>query len=164
MREIKFRYLWKDNWYYIDFQKDNLGLKFKEFEERAKTTRLQLWTGLKDKNGKEIYKGDIFKFKVNDKEYYFVVKWGDEQCGWMLNVVEQESSLDFLLNYPLFELNRFFNEDINKKNKKIIGNIYENPELLGGNLGEKEMSEYYEKQDKEYFGENANPDKDEVEK
>jgi len=36
------KYRWQQQWYYIDFAKDNLAIKFEEYEYRAKTSRIEL--------------------------------------------------------------------------------------------------------------------------
>ena len=63
------------------------------------------FTGLKDKNGKDIYEGDIVKFQ-QDYIKPTVVYWNDEMTGF----------------YPLISERSIRFE--------VIGNIHENPELL----------------------------------
>ena len=70
-------------------------------------------TGLKDKNGTEIYEGDIIK---NSYDEIYTVKWFDAAF-----YLEEKYNGGF--DYHELHL-----ED----NKKVIGNIYENPELLEG--------------------------------
>lgn len=71
-------------------------------------------TGLKDKNGVEIYEGDIIK---NSYDEIYTVKWFDASF-----YLEEKYNGGF--DYHELHL-----ED----NKKVIGNIYENPELLEDN-------------------------------
>jgi len=75
------------------------------------------FTGLHDKNGKEIFEGDIVKGKYGGSGHKVVFHKG---C-FMLHLYNDDRFLDF---YSL-ELHNFMNLDI-----EIIGNIYENPELL----------------------------------
>jgi hypothetical protein len=63
------------------------------------------FTGLFDKNGKEIYEGDVVDSDQGVRE----IKW--EQCG-----------------FSPFHENGW--GDWNENNMVVIGNIYENPELL----------------------------------
>lgn len=70
-------------------------------------------TGLKDKNGVEIYEGDIVK---NIYDEIYVVKWFD--AGFHL-----EEKYNGGFDYSELHFG---------DNKKVIGNIYENPELLEG--------------------------------
>ena len=81
-----------------------------------KNIELMQYTELKDKNNKEIYEGDIVKLRNNHG--LGVVKYYDE---WGAFVVE------YVKSKPLVVLGMsYYKEDI-----EVIGNIYENPELLG---------------------------------
>jgi len=119
MREIKFR-AWNkissrmDNWYNlvdknlrnIFIMKDHNGYE------------LMQYTGIKDRDGKEIYEGDIVEgksYNINndliDINYFQVIQ---DIEGWKLKHK----------NYRKNKKIRF------AKYMKVIGNIYENPELL----------------------------------
>ncbi len=75
---------------------------------------LMQFTGLKDKNGKKIYEGDILKTKdVPNIEVY----WSNEDGGFMGRYLEKTNSYCHI------------NDSVNFASE-IIGNIMENPELL----------------------------------
>ena len=109
-REIKFRYSWKGNWHYIDFYRNNISLAFNDYESRNKTTRFEQYTGLKDKNGKEIYEGDILARLYNVP---WTVKYTDKGYRAFPNI---DSGL-------YFDCNDF-------KDCEVIGNIHENPDYI----------------------------------
>lgn len=74
------------------------------------TYELMQYTGLKDKNGKEIYEGDILQYKDSyGKSCRYEVK---------MQIDRNISGFTFWSNMGVIYPN------------KIIGNIYENPELL----------------------------------
>lgn len=90
-------------------------------------------TGLKDKNGKEIYDGDILNLYVSSKKLYrYQVKY--EIGSFML--VSQDEIFDFpnVWNDYVYPLSQLYYEYQNEENFidqcEVVGNIYENPELL----------------------------------
>lgn len=118
MREIKFR-LWNTEQKFLD-QVDSIDLEsWNTPGERPSNIVLMQYTDLKDKNGVEIYEGDILAvahqkyLSVGDERFYRngyanrVVKWHvtSHHNGW--NVY----------NAPQTQF-------------EVIGNIYENPELM----------------------------------
>ena len=76
-------------------------------------------TGLKDKNGKEIFDGDILACKTDDEVINLNVFWDEEHALFMFE------SKKYNEQEPLAEL-----VEDNTYPFEIIGNIYENPELL----------------------------------
>lgn len=127
MREIKFRVKTVDNeWHYgfpqvysdgsCDFYeliKEYISSiytseRFREVYKECKKETLGQYTGLKDKNGKEIYEGDIIEFNENE--------WG---CKHIEPVEYDFEYLDMRKN----DFNQWC---------EVIGNIYDNPELLEG--------------------------------
>ena len=115
LRDIDTDIISDQNVIYFDFEKQEYCNKgFDEVE-------LMQYTGLKDKNGVEIYEGDIAKlpaYLTNNTEYAI--------CKWLDNRFSVEDVIGFGF--------------IDQKEKKVIsdewedfeviGNIYENPELL----------------------------------
>lgn len=111
-REIKFR-AWDEvsekmlNWnYFLDTNMKNTFIA-----PESTGLILMQYTGLDDKNGKEIYEGDIAKYenmigKIMFFNGSFILSDFEETEEWELGVINEEL--------------------------EIMGNIYDNPELLGG--------------------------------
>lgn len=76
-------------------------------------------TGQKDKNGKLICEGDIVKFNYDTDEIKAVVSWDDiELIGFYLNTTDYFKD-KYVTDYDFY-----------KNDYEVIGNIYQNPELL----------------------------------
>ena len=81
---------------------------------------IRQFTGLLDKNGKEIYEGDI----VNIKSLYET----DEPIDENTDVVFRDGR--FVTNFHALGINRKTVDGSRNWEMKVIGNIYSNPELL----------------------------------
>ena len=80
------------------------------------------YTGLNDKNGKEIYEGDIVEQHRVGKQRYEIT-WS-MFGGWGFKCDEKI--------YPLTHFKTTINEKIQLNGFEIIGNIYEHKDLLNG--------------------------------
>ena len=86
---------------------------------------LMQYTGLKDKNGQEIYEGDIAR---GDNDSLLQVVWSDNH-QWGCKVIKG-GVLSKDLIFPLWHWDRCERNKFNQL--EVIGNICENPELLNG--------------------------------
>ena len=113
MREIKFRAWDKDNKEML-YELDNKGYHedlMKPFDNLDTKSYYEImqFTGLFDKNGKEIYEGDIvglsIQLKTRVKKLNVIVEWKKELAG-------------------------FVPRTLYKKHWEILGNVYENKEMV----------------------------------
>lgn len=123
MREIKFR-VW-----------DKIISRFAKFNQLChsftdETLIFQQYTGLKDKNGREIYEGDILK------EHHYE-DWGDKEGFEYIGVVrhraysnDARNQFSGFVTYPNLDENKGYAGNPIKVDCEVIGNIFENPDLL----------------------------------
>lgn len=135
MRDILFRGKRRNHgeWIYGDLvTKQNICIANDWHEViRVDDETVGQFTGLTDKNGKQIFEGDIVKLtdKNNNYEWTAVVEFGNPNSyyswGWQLKPITKnvEYNLDILCWVDIDEFGIFC---------EVIGNIYDNPELLGG--------------------------------
>ena len=115
MREIKFR-AWAYASKVIFYPDSDEGWELKNgVITPLFNTMLMQFTGLHDKNGKEIYEGDLIRTYIN---LIFVVKFtmGAFWIEWISKSESEDMALQLL--------------SAKNKSSVVIGNIYENPELL----------------------------------
>ena len=91
------------------------------FQRLANEVELMQSTGLKDKNGKEIFEGDIIKV-TNENSWLEVVSYEKEKSMFVIEEINRNFKVPSSPLYDLFNTTIFESE--------IVGNIYENPELI----------------------------------
>ena len=88
--------------------------KSEKFRSEDTVIARNLWIGKLDKNEKEIYDGDIIK---DTQGWLWKVFWRDKFVGFYLKKIDDSEWIDLLWGGNVSGL-------------EVIGNIYENPELL----------------------------------
>jgi len=121
----------------IEVQDEERILIFDEWENNIDNTILIQCTGLKDKNGKLIYEGDIVK--INTHYNHLVCDDYEYDCesekGYSLfKIIYDDDMARFgaeRIKCVKWETHHY-SLDYVPHNHKVIRNIYENSELIGG--------------------------------
>ena len=117
-REIKFR-----DWNPETKEMQYFDLDGYDREVHDAYGNIMQFTGLLDKNGKEIFENDIIVLSHPCWSVKCIVKYDNQLACYVLESLEKRDKgvrKSFL---------HIFQEDLNYK---VIGNLYQNPELLGG--------------------------------
>ena len=72
------------------------------------------YTGLEDKNGRKIFDGDILE--LDGEDGFFKLEYEDDTARFVM-----------IGDYFMVDFDNFWNREV-----EVIGNIYDHPELMGG--------------------------------
>lgn len=131
MREIKFR-AWdscNEKMIYefsVNFQNSSLMSIFDLPNDTIDDIDLIQYTGLKDKNGVEIYKSDLLKDDVG-RIFKVIEDNRIGSTGYIMECVKNKSEKDHI---KIGNIYNFYSWITPFHCLEVIGNIYENPELL----------------------------------
>jgi len=109
-REIKFRF-WKSDdkeMVYLNLDDEGFGFLLRNYPP------VMQYTGLKNKNGKEVYEGDIVKVNYEKGEKIGIVKYNNRFGMFVIDFGKEQDVVG----------------DYGEKRSEVIGNIFENSDLL----------------------------------
>lgn len=124
MRDIKFRAwdknresMWSPDYFKLRQDASRYYIVTTTGHGSIHDVELMQYTGLKDKNGVEIYEGDILSDQDSMAKPSVEVYWHSDAASWWAKDIETPNSK----GTNLFHFHRWC---------EVIGNIYESPELL----------------------------------
>lgn len=134
MREIKFRAWLKEDKKMVNVETMDFADKSMQYLEKSEIVNAYLlrrvifddielmqYTGLKDKNGAEIYDGDIVLVELSGTSTWYKTVVKIKEGAFIASLIDGEDYI-YIFN-PGFDSNDF----------EVIGNIYENKKLLEEN-------------------------------
>lgn len=149
MRTLKFRAWHNEEGYMVESDRGvytalqhvlgvTVGSGFSNCDMSAKPLRYTVmqFIGMSDRNGKEIYEGDILT-SVHSK-YTYKVEWQERFASFGIRILEHE-------------LRNTVNQITNPLALEVVGNIFQNPELIPAQKQEKSIADW---------AKNYNPPKD----
>ena len=120
MREIKFRQFdpTLDGFMFFELNNGCVHITnddIESFDDDRKNSPIEQYTGLKDRNGVEVYEGDVVKYLTHTAHVF----WSPQDFGFVHynEVIGGYAGLSFFKGYKDFE---------------VVGNIHQHPELLEG--------------------------------
>ena len=135
MREIKFRIWDTENKEMLKVQEldfeptffgGRIAIRPDQYSDYFDTEDMILmqYTGLKDKNGKEIYEGDIVQhlYEFSDVTDRYLIDYDEDDLSYVFQNISNKNRF--------IALEDLYDEDYGDYAIEVIGNIYENPELL----------------------------------
>lgn len=142
MREIKFRAWDKVNKAFMSSEEfaihdgDVMGLRYGNEMDDVLTDQVELmqYTGLKDINGVEMFDGDVVEVNIQEYVlgYYTETKYTSliryKDGSYYFDILKSETIQTDINDYPLKDIINL--EDVESDDCEVIGNKFENPELL----------------------------------
>lgn len=132
MREILFRgkEVESSDWYYGDIFHSSMNVDTTRIHDYINRANVEIipdtlgqFTGLTDKNGTKIFEGDIVEYEAGGKLRIGRVFFSDFRASFSVTAGKNGSAR---IN------NDLFNYIQNRNSVTVIGNIYDNHELIGG--------------------------------
>jgi len=122
---VKYGFTGKEKWHIVPSYASAL------YSYEVDENTICQYTGLTDKNGNKIWENDVVKKHfytdydacANSEEYIGTVQFTD--CAWVIETIRGR----YKCTRPIFEA-MAYSEDV--KHFEVIGNIFDNPELIGG--------------------------------
>jgi hypothetical protein len=122
MREIKFRGKIEGSWWYVRVSDKYTSGSWEQFWTLVDKKTVGQFTDLKDKQGKEIYEGDL----VNIEGDIRIIRWNNHLAQFALyehDQTKQGTNKEWR-----------YEDSLGGLYCEVIGNIYENPELLSAEV------------------------------